>query len=361
MENGTEYLKAGVEPLLQWYETHRRPLPFRDAPTPYRVWISEIMLQQTRIEAVLPRYEAFLRALPTVQALAEVSEAALLKLWEGLGYYSRARHLRQAAQQMMQQYGGELPADFAALRALPGIGDYTAGAIASIAYGIAVPAVDGNVLRVLARLLCYREDVLQGKPRAYLSRVAAALVPEDRPGMFNEAVMELGETVCLPNGEPKCDVCPLGGLCAARREGCAAQLPVRIPKTKRRTERRTVFVVVSDERPARVLLHRRPETGLLAGLWELPNFEGEEAEAALQRECPLQVLDRAPLPAARHLFSHITWEMTGIRLTVPPTAALPDGYLWAGAEALTEQYALPSAFRAYAGSLPDQLRGAAAT
>ena len=198
MENGTEYLKAGVEPLLQWYETHRRPLPFRDAPTPYRVWISEIMLQQTRIEAVLPRYEAFLRALPTVQALAEVSEEALLKLWEGLGYYSRARYLRQAAQQMMQQYGGELPADFAALRALPGIGDYTAGAIASIAYGIAVPAVDGNVLRVLARLLCYREDVLQGKPRAYLSRVAAALVPEDRPGMFNEAVMELGETVCLP-------------------------------------------------------------------------------------------------------------------------------------------------------------------
>lgn len=357
MDERIERLSEGVPALLRWYDAHRRPLPFRDDPTPYRVWVSEIMLQQTRIEAVLPHYEEFMRELPTVEALATVDEQRLLKLWEGLGYYSRARNLQKAARQIMERYGGELPADYEALRSLCGIGEYTAGAIASIAYGIAVPAVDGNVLRVLARLLCYEQDVLKSAPRAYLTKVARALLPSDRAGAFNEALMELGETICLPNTAPHCDECPLREFCEARKAGRAAELPTRLPKTQRRIERRTTWVVLTEETPARVLLHRRDDSGLLAGLWELPNAEESADATEILTRCGLTATSpMKTLAAARHLFSHIEWKMTGIEVTVLPSPSLPQGYVWADATALEGQYALPSAFRAYAKQLPARLR-----
>ena len=221
--------------LLDWFYKNRRSLPFREDPTPYHVWLSEVMLQQTRVSAVLPYYYRFLEELPDIPALAACGEEKLHKLWEGLGYYSRVRNLQKAAKLVCAQYGGELPADYDALRALPGIGDYTAGAIASISFGLPVPAVDGNVLRVLARLTADREDVLKPAAKKRLSALAAQMVPADRPGAYNQAIMELGETICLPNTAPDCSRCPLNDLCEANRLGCAAELPVRAPKKETTT------------------------------------------------------------------------------------------------------------------------------
>lgn len=346
--------------LVDWYCQVRRPFPWRVEPTPYRVWVSEIMLQQTRIEAALGYYERFMEALPTVADLAAVDEDTLLKLWEGLGYYSRAKNLRKAAIQIMEHYGGELPASFEALLQLPGIGEYTAGAIASIAYDLAVPAVDGNVLRVLARLTACSEDVLKPAVKKELSKLAAALVPEKNPGLFNEAIMELGETVCLPNTTPDCTACPLYGLCEAQKQGCAGELPVRSPKKERRVEHRTVLVIIRKRDNAwTVLLHKRPSAGLLGGLWELPSVDGEMPDEAV-RELVIQwtggrILDTEDLGKARHLFSHIEWHMEG-RAVWLEDAHTPSDCVWADADEIRDVYALPSAFRAYAQKLPAILK-----
>ncbi len=338
--------------LSAWYAEHFRPLPWRTAPTPYAVWVSEIMLQQTRIEAVRPYYARFMRRLPDVASLAAVPEDELLKLWEGLGYYSRARHLRDAAQILCAQYGGELPADYDRLRALPGIGDYTAGAIASIAFGIPVPAVDGNVMRVLSRLTADDTDVLSSGAKAHFAQIAQQMMPEDMPGRFNQALMELGETVCLPNARPLCEQCPLGDFCLASAGDLTEQLPVRSPKKPRRVEERTVAVVLDSAR--RVLLHKRPATGLLAGLWELPN--APMGQSPLPPELTTVCRPTADtLPDGKHLFTHIEWRMHGIRLDAPDIS-LPDGYVWATEAGLREQYALPSAFRTYATLLPAMMR-----
>ena len=340
-------LQAIVAPLCDWFETGKRLLPWRIEPTPYRVWISEIMLQQTRIEAVIPYFERFMAELPDVPSLASVDPDRLMKLWEGLGYYSRARNLQNAAQQMMTHHGGALPADYEALRALAGIGDYTAGAIASIAFGIPVPAVDGNVLRVLARLTASHEDVMKPAVRKELTALAASLVPPDRPASFNQGLMELGERVCVPNTMPHCEACPIADCCAVAGLPEAAGLPYRAPKKPRRIEHRTVYVLLTDETPRRVLLHKRPASGLLAGLWELPNTQDEE---------PLPLSLQATgedmiLTDSRHIFSHIEWRMRGVLRIVKPTA-LPQGYEFVGLPALSVDHALPTAFRAYAQMLP---------
>lgn len=346
--------------LVDWYCQVRRPFPWRVEPTPYRVWVSEIMLQQTRIEAALGYYERFMEALPTVADLAAVDEDTLLKLWEGLGYYSRAKNLRKAAIQIVEHYGGELPASFEALLQLPGIGEYTAGAIASIAYDLAVPAVDGNVLRVLARLTACSEDVLKPAVKKELSKLAAALVPQNRPGLFNEAIMELGETVCLPKTTPYCTACPLYGLCEAQKQGCAGELPVRSPKKERRVEHRTVLVIIRKRDNAwTVLLHKRPSAGLLGGLWELPSVDGEMPDEAV-RELVIRwtggrILDTEDLGKARHLFSHIEWHMEG-RAVWLEDAHTPSDCVWADADEIRDVYALPSAFRAYAQKLPAILK-----
>lgn len=347
-------LTQAVAPLLAWYHDHERPLPWRERPTPYRVWISEVMLQQTRIEAVLPYFDRFMAALPTVAHLAQVEEDTLMKLWEGLGYYSRARNLQKAARQVMEQYGGELPASYEQLLTLPGIGEYTAGAVASIAFGIDVPAVDGNVLRVLARLLACREDVMRPAVRAQLRQIAVSLLPAGQAGAFNQAIMELGETVCLPNTVPRCSVCPIRPCCRAEAEGCASELPVRAPKKARRIEQRTILVVLSDETPRRVLLRRRDSDGLLANLWELPGLpEWAEDEAAADaiRSLGGQVSALQTLPPGKHIFSHIEWHMHGFCAVAPPFPA-PEGCVWATAAQLEADYALPSAFRSFAGLLP---------
>ena len=249
--------------LLHWFHANHRILPFRSDPTPYHVWLSEIMLQQTRVSAALPYYERFLAALPDIPALAACEEEKLHKLWEGLGYYSRVRNLQKAAKLVCAQYGGELPADYDALRALPGIGDYTAGAIASISFGLPVPAVDGNVLRVFSRL--YNDDRLITDPkvkRAFTARVMEHQPPA-APGDYNQALMELGALVCVPNGAPLCAQCPLSHLCAAHAAGTALTLPRKAAPKARRIEPVTLALVRS---PEGVLLQQRPEKGLLAGL-----------------------------------------------------------------------------------------------
>ena len=335
--------------LLNWFYANHRILPFRSDPTPYHVWLSEIMLQQTRVSAALPYYERFLAALPDIPTLAACEEEKLHKLWEGLGYYSRVRNLQKAAKIVCEQYGGELPADYDALRALPGIGDYTAGAIASISFGLPVPAVDGNVLRVFSRL--YNDDGLITDPkvkRAFTARVMEHQPPA-APGDYNQALMELGALVCVPNGAPLCEQCPLAHLCQARAAGTALSLPRKAAPKARRIEPVTLAVVRS---PAGVLLQQRPEKGLLAGLWQPVLWENEaltpdEARARLAALGVTCTPDAAKaLRPAKHIFSHIEWQMQGY-LVAAATQPAAAGCAWARPEQLAAEYTLPGAFKAY--------------
>lgn len=335
--------------LLDWFYKNHRILPFRTDPSPYHVWLSEIMLQQTRVSAALPYYERFLAALPDIPALAACEEEKLHKLWEGLGYYSRVRNLQKAARIVCEQYGGQLPADYDALRALPGIGDYTAGAVASISFGIPVPAVDGNVLRVFSRL--YNDPAAVTEPavkKAFTARVMEHQ-PPDAPGDYNQALMELGALVCVPNGAPLCEKCPLAHLCAARAAGTALELPRKATPKPRRLQPVTLALL---ESPAGFLLQQRPQKGLLAGLWQPVLWEGETLAAgevlARLQAMGVNTGTAAPeaLPAAKHIFSHIEWHMSGILLHVPAQDA-PAGCVWASREALQAEYTLPGAFKAY--------------
>ena len=334
---------AIVAPLLAWYDEGHRDLPWRAVPTPYRVWVSEIMLQQTRVEAVRSYFDRWMQALPDIPALAAADEAVYMKLWEGLGYYSRVRNLHRAAVEVCEQYGGELPADYARLLALPGVGEYTAGAVASIAFGLPAPAVDGNVLRVAARLDNDLTPITDAGYKRQTRARFAALMPADRPGDLNQALMELGATVCLPNGAPRCADCPLQHLCLGCHHGNAAMLPVRAAKKARRVENRTVLLARCGPL---VGIRRRPAKGLLAGLWELPALEGhlspEEARAALAAQ-GWQVQKLLSLRPAKHIFTHVEWHMNGYYIEL---AAPPDGLTFVSPAALRADYALPSAFRA---------------
>lgn len=338
-----------VSGLLDWYDANRRDLPWRHTSDPYRVWISEIMLQQTRVEAVKPYYERFLAVCPDVLSLAGIEEEKLMKLWEGLGYYSRARNLQKAARTVADDYGGAMPRTYEELRSLCGIGDYTAGAIASIAYGQRVPAVDGNVLRVLARLGASYADVSKQETKDAFRASLVPLVPE-RAGDFNQAMIEIGATVCVPNGEPKCGICPLAPVCRARRDGLTDELPVRSAKKPRRVEERTVLVIRDGDRTA---LHKRPATGLLAGLFELPNLDRHvprEEMAEVIRSFGFEPLRITPLENAKHVFTHIEWHMIAYDVKIAPEF---DGYHEASGmllvrnEDLHAHYAIPSAFSAY--------------
>ena len=345
-----------VRPLMTWYGREHRALPWRQDPTPYRVWISEIMLQQTRIEAVIPYFERFMAALPDIPSLAAVPDDVLMKLWEGLGYYSRARNLKKAAGVIVDRFAGELPRDYEQLLSLPGIGAYTAGAIASIAYGIPVPAVDGNVMRVMARVDNCADDVMKPAVKKACFARLAAVMPTDAAGAFNQALMELGERICLPNAAPRCEICPIADFCAARAAGTQYELPVRIVKKTRRIEQKTVLVIrtVRNGKP-QVLLHKRPETGLLAGLWELPHLDGDFTDAPLPAAfdgCAVS----ATLPRGKHIFTHIEWRLSGLLLDAP-YGEPPVGYVWADTAALHAQYALPTAFQTYSRLLPILLEG----
>ncbi len=327
-------------PLLAWYRDNARRLPWRDAPTAYHVWLSEVMLQQTRVAAALGYYARFLAEAPDVAALAALPEERLMKLWQGLGYYARARNLQAAARQIMEEHRGVFPSDYPGVRALRGVGDYTAAAICSIAFGLPIPAVDGNVLRVVARLTGDGRDIAAPAAKKRAAQALRPLIPTDAPGAFNQALMELGELVCLPHGEPLCPRCPAHDFCVARREGRTGELPAKSPPKPRRVEERTVWLIFSERR---VALRRRPETGLLAGLWEYPNeLSGAELPAAWGIE-PRRVTYGGQ---ARHLFTHIEWRMTA-RVVDTASAQLPSGWIWADRQGLRETYAVPSAFQGF--------------
>jgi len=326
-------------PLLLWYREHARDLPWRRRPTPYRVWVSEIMLQQTRVAAVLDYYRRFMEAAPTVSQLAAMPEEHLMKLWQGLGYYSRARNLHKAAKYIEEELGGVFPNSYDSIRALPGVGDYTAGAISSIAFGLPVPAVDGNVLRVTTRICGDDSDIAVPATKKKVTTALSEIIPTDAPGDFNQAMMELGATVCLPNGAPLCDKCPCASFCRAHLEERTHELPVKTAKKPRRIEERTVWLLFYENS---VALRRRPEKGLLAGLWEYPSTEG----AALPEEWGLSLRSPASAGTARHIFTHVEWHMTGITAELD-SPNLPEGWVWADRIALRDTYALPSAFRGF--------------
>lgn len=342
-----------AEPLLAWYDTGRRILPWREEPTPYHVWLSEIMLQQTRVEAVKPYYDRFLQELPDIGSLAAVGEERLLKLWEGLGYYNRARNLKKAAEILVLKYGGEMPDDYEEIAALPGIGSYTAGAVSSIAFGRPYPAVDGNVLRILARLRADERDIQNAKVKKSVEEELFGVMPTDRPGDFNQALMELGATVCIPNGAPKCEICPWRELCLARERGQTAEFPKKAKKKPRSIEEKTILVIQDAER---VALRKRPERGLLAGMYEFPSLEGhcEETEvSAYLRELGLSPIRIRKLPPARHVFTHKEWHMTGYLIRVDELAARtpgqePQEFVFVEPEQTRTNYPIPSAFAVYA-------------
>lgn len=340
-----------VKPLLSWYDEHARVLPWREDNSPYRVWVSEIMLQQTRVEAVKPFFERFVNALPDVQSLADCPEDELLKLWEGLGYYNRVRNMQKAAGILVKEYGGAFPADYEKLLELPGVGRYTAGAIASIAFGIPVPAVDGNVLRVLSRVEASFEDILKQSVKTSMEKKLAEIIPRERSGDFTQALIELGAIVCVPNGKAKCGECPLAFCCQAFAGGIVDELPKKKEKKERRIEERTVLLLKEGER---IALRKRPSRGLLAGLYELPNLEGklgEEEVLSRIRDWGYSPLRIIPLAEAKHIFSHVEWRMTGYAVSLEETENMDRndaGLFFAEAKETEEKYPVPAAFAAYA-------------
>ncbi len=344
--NGTDTQRLAhiVTPLLGWYGQNARVMPWRRDTDPYRVWVSEIMLQQTRVETVIPYFERFIQAAPNIKTLAGLEEGQLMKLWEGLGYYSRARSLQKAARFVEEKFAGIFPTGFDDIRALPGIGDYTAGAVASICFGLPVPAVDGNVLRVVARLIACADNISAPGVKARFAAMLAEIYPADRAGDFTQSLMELGAVVCLPHGRAKCEACPLASLCAANAAGTQGILPVKASKPPRKKEQRTVFML---QCAGKVAVRQRDSAALLGGLWEFPNVLGhltaEEVNAQLAK-WGTSAGPAVPGIRKKHIFTHIEWEMTSY---VVPCENMPDAFVWVTKEELTEGLALPTAFRAF--------------
>lgn len=356
-----------VVPLLAWYDENKRILPWREDRNPYRIWVSEIMLQQTRVEAVKPYFDRFIRSLPDVKSLADAQEETLLKLWEGLGYYNRVKNMQKAARMIVEECDGVMPSEYELLLALPGIGSYTAGAVASIAFERPVVAVDGNVLRIITRLTADETDILSEKFKKQIREELLKVVPQDRPGDFNQALMELGATVCLPNGAPKCGECPWKAMCQARLQGRLDEIPYKKKKKARSIEPKTVLLLRDGDR---TLIRKRPKEGLLAGMFEFPTFDGWLTTDEIRKEAErlgYGVLYVEELLQAVHVFSHKEWHMKGYLVKVEETgfsAKEPDGGGSAGRAKLPDRnqnpeyhlvlpemiettYPIPSAFRAF--------------
>lgn len=336
------------EPLVQWYRENKRDLPWRENPEAYRVWISEIMLQQTRVEAVKGYYDRFLKTLPDVQSLAEAEEDQLLKLWEGLGYYNRVRNMQKAARQIMVDYHGVFPSDYEEIRSLTGIGSYTAGAISSFAFGKPEPAVDGNVLRVLTRILADHSDIMKQSTKTKMEKALRKVIPEGSPSDFNQGLIELGAIVCVPNGEPKCQECPVSHLCRAREEGRISEFPVKKKAKARRIEDKTILVFRDDEE---IAIGKRDKKGLLAGLYELPNVPGHLSRKEVENYCkeigllPIRI---KKLPAAKHIFSHVEWHMIGYDIRVDELEKTnKKEFLFIHPGEIEKTYPIPAAFEMY--------------
>ncbi|MCR5756182.1 MAG: A/G-specific adenine glycosylase [Acetatifactor sp.] len=339
-------------PLLNWYDANRRILPWREIPTPYRVWVSEIMLQQTRVEAVKPYFERFMAELPDIASLAAAEEEKLLKLWEGLGYYNRVRNLQKAAIQVMEDYGGIMPSKYEELLKLKGIGSYTAGAISSIAYGRVRPAVDGNVLRVLSRIRADKRPITDSKVKTAVEQELTEFMPLERPGDFNQAMMEIGACVCVPNGVPHCDACPLNFFCKSHIDGEELAYPVKQDKTSRTVEKKTILVI-QDE--GKAVIRKRADKGLLAGMYEFPWLSGyrtaEDVVEYLEKN-GIKTLKITKLKDAKHIFSHREWHMQGYLVKVDELEEKGVGedsahWLYIFPEETKERYPIPTAYAAY--------------
>lgn len=341
-------LFAMRDPLVSWYRTNKRELPWRENQDPYRIWVSEIMLQQTRVEAVKPYYERFLQELPTVKHLAEAEEDKLLKLWEGLGYYNRVRNMQKAAQQIMIDYHGKFPQTYEEIKTLKGIGNYTAGAISSFAYGLPKPAVDGNVLRVVTRILADESDIMKQSTKTRIEEVLERVIPEDAASDFNQGLIELGAIVCVPNGDPKCEECPAAAYCKAKKEGKTDRIPVKSKAKERKIEKKTVLIFRDGEK---IAISKRGKKGLLAGLYELQNEPGHmtiEEVTKFSKNIGLMPIHIKELPAAKHIFSHVEWHMIGYEIRVDELEKTnKKGLLFIHPEDIAKDYPIPSAFDKY--------------
>lgn len=341
-------LKEIVQPIVAWYRKNKRELAWRENVNAYRVWVSEIMLQQTRVEAVKPFYDRFLKELPTVKDLAEAKEDKLLKLWEGLGYYNRVRNMQKAAIQIMEKFNGEFPETYEEILSLTGIGNYTAGAICSFAYGIPKPAVDGNVLRVISRIIASEEDIMKQTVRIKIEYMLEGVIPHDSASDFNQGLIELGALICTPKGLAKCEQCPVQQNCQARKENKVEELPIKAKAKERRIEKRTIFVFRDGEN---IAIRKRKAKGLLAGLYEFPNEEGqftEEEVISYSKEKGLYPIRIKKLGEAKHIFSHVEWHMTGYAVHVDELEkSCEKDMLFIHPEEIQKEYPMPSAFEYY--------------
>jgi A/G-specific adenine glycosylase len=332
--------------LLDWYDQEARVLPWRENPTPYRVWISEMMLQQTRVETVIPYFDRFMEEIPDIEALAKIDEEKLLKLWQGLGYYSRATNLKKAAMAIMEVYGGHLPDDPKILQKLPGIGPYSAGAISSIAFQKVETLMDGNVLRVMARINAITSDIGGRETQTQIKNLLQNLISTLRPGDFNQALMELGATRCLPNGAPLCESCPVRELCVSALENLTAEIPVITNKKPRDIQKQTVLVLCHNGTYG---IEKRKATGLLARLWLLPMMEGhvsEETCIEALEEAGFEISAIRRLPEAKHVFTHVEWLMIGYEVEIDSMKG-NSPLCWATKEQIEEIYAVPKAHSYY--------------
>jgi A/G-specific adenine glycosylase len=333
--------------LIDWYENNHRKLPWRETSDPYYIWVSEVMLQQTRVDTVIPYFLNFMEKFPTVEALAQAQEEEVLKAWEGLGYYSRVRNLQRGAKVVMAQYGGQVPKDILEIKKIPGIGPYTAGAILSIAYGEAVPAVDGNVMRVFSRLFCIEDDISEGKTRTEMEKVGNMVVPEENPSFFNQGLMELGALICTPTS-PKCIACPVYGQCCAARRGIQSELPIKKKKQAVKEVELEVALVWDDNK---MLIMKRPGEGLLASLWAFPsavreeNWEsGRSIMEVLKEEYGIRVKDIAYTFDSQHVFTHLKWKMKVYDCKLVSKVALEYPQVqWVALDEIGN-YAIPTAF-----------------
>lgn len=326
--------------LLPWYAENKRDLPWRQDQDPYHIWLSEIMLQQTRVEAVKGYYRRFLAALPTIENLAQADDERLLKLWEGLGYYSRVRNLKKAAQMIMTEHRGVFPENYTDVRALPGIGDYTAGAICSIAFEQRTPAVDGNVLRVVSRIQADDTPIDLPARKKEVQALLTEVYPENA-GDFTQALMELGATICGPNRAPDCEKCPCNGFCRGYQTGVAATLPIKATKKGRRIEEKTVLILYCEGQYALV---KRPDKGLLAGMWQFPELPGilELPQAITALDLPVREVHRQV--EKNHVFTHIEWKMRGFYLEISKRT---EDFFWFTPEEIEQTAALPTAYRQF--------------
>lgn len=345
-------MKRIVEPLCEWYLENKRDLMWRCDKDPYHIWVSEIMLQQTRVEAVKSYYERFMKELPSIESLTNIEEERLLKLWEGLGYYSRVRNMQKAAIKIMNEYNGKFPSTYHEILTLPGIGEYTAGAIASIAFHEKVPAIDGNVFRVIMRISNSNRNISKLSTKRELFQELSLIMPED-PGTFNQALMELGAIVCVPNGEPNCNICPVFDMCKAKEAGTILNLPVKDVKKEKKIEEYTVFILLNYNK---VAIRKRNNKGLLAGLYEFPNINKklnkEEALEYLKREgyVVFRILEG---DSSKHIFTHKIWNMTNY---VAYVDEIDDKNIWTDIKTIGDLYALPSAFSSQLKMLYEEVK-----